>query len=323
MNEMKKKQRTKHKKVDLNNLFVNTPEQDIPESLRKSVFLDAKKDPAFKRLFGDARLVCNFLNAVLHLDGSDQIQKVEILDKDVALVQASDEIFSVDVRARNGKKQYFDIEIQGRGHGAFFDRAVLYAGIVAAEAHSEALRDYDKAKKNLGKTARYKMPHIICIWVCNFPKKKSKESYREEWALYRKSDIGNKKAIPVSDVIKYIFIKLPRVEACKKTIHPEEFAWYDLIANSERHRESPDTASEFIRDAYERLRVRRTPKEILERQVRDMIPSAMIDDLIDEAVNEERHNQAKKMLDYGFSTKKIAIITGIPLNEVRKMKTSH
>ena len=147
MNEMKKMQRTKHKKVDLNNLFVNTPEQDIPESLRKSVFLDAKKDPAFKRLFGDARLVCNFLNAVLHLDGSDQIQKVEILDKDVALVQASDEIFSVDIRARNGKKQYFDIEIQGRGHGAFFDRAVLYAGIVAAEAHSEALRDYDKAKK--------------------------------------------------------------------------------------------------------------------------------------------------------------------------------
>ena len=179
MNEKKKKQRTKHKKVDLNNLFVNTPEQDIPESLRKSVFLDAKKDPAFKRLFGDARLVCNFLNAVLHLDGSDQIQKVEILDKDVALVQASDEIFSVDIRARNGKKQYFDIEIQGRGHGAFFDRAVLYAGIVAAEAHSEALHDYDKAKKNLGKTARYKMPHIICIWICNFPKKKNKVYFHQ------------------------------------------------------------------------------------------------------------------------------------------------
>ena len=38
---------------DLYNTFVDTPESDIPESLRDSVFLDAKKDPAFKRLFGE------------------------------------------------------------------------------------------------------------------------------------------------------------------------------------------------------------------------------------------------------------------------------
>ena len=86
--------------------------------------------------------------------------------------------------------------------------------------------------------------------------------------------------MPVSDVIKYIFVKLPKVDDFRETISPEELAWYDLISNSEKQREIPRTASEPIRDAYERLRVRRTPKDILERQARDMIPSAMIDDFL-------------------------------------------
>ena len=321
--------RKSRSELNLFKTFVDTPEEDIPESLRGTVFLDAKKDTGFKRLFSDARLICNFLNAILHLKGDDSIKKVEILDKDMALVQASDEIFSVDVRARNGMGQYFDIEIQGRGHKSFYDRAVLYAGVVAAEAHVEALRAYDKAKKKLGKGARYKMPHVICIWLCNFPRKGrgkvrnsiNNEYYREEWALYRKSDLGNKDALPVSDVIKYIFVKLPKVDDFRDVISPEELAWYDLISHSEKQREVPRTASEPIRDAYERLRVRRTPKDILERQARDMIPSAMIDDLIDEALDADHRKLAKEMLANGkLSIKEISIITGIPFNEIRKMR---
>ncbi len=307
---------------DLYNTFVDTPESDIPESLRDSVFLDAKKDPAFKRLFGDARLVCDFLNAVLRLEGDSRIQNVEILDKDIALIQASDEIFSVDVRARNGMDQYFDIEIQGRGHGSFYDRAVLYAGIVAAEAHGEALHAYEKAKKKLGKKARYKMPHVICIWLCNFPLVDNGEYYREEWGIYKKSDLGNTNALPVSNVIKYIFIRLPRVEKFKDSIAPEELAWYELIANSERCREIPETATELIRDAYERLRVRRTPKQILERQARDMIPSAMIDDLIDEAVTEKTCQVVQNMLNKNYSNGEISTIAGISVDEVQRIRDS-
>ena len=306
---------------DINNIFVDTPEKDIPETLRDSIFLDAKKDPAFKRLFGDARLICDFLNAVLHLDNEERIMNVEILDKDIALIQASDELFSVDVRARNGMNQYFDIEIQGRNHGSFYDRAVLYAGIVAAEAHNEALRNYDKAKKTLGKEARYQMPHIICIWLCNFPHEDNGENYREEWGIYHKNDIGKKNALPVSDVIKYIFIKLPRVNFFKESIQPEELAWYDLIANSEKQREIPETASDPIRDAYERLRVRRTPKLILERQARDMIPSAMIDDLIDEAVDAKMRKLADDLLAMGKLTDdEISAVSGIPKEKLRENK---
>ncbi|MBR2059705.1 MAG: hypothetical protein IKC23_10800 [Fibrobacter sp.] len=114
------------------------------------------------------------------------------------------------------------------------------------------------------------------------------------------------------------------MEKFKDSIAPEELAWYELIANSERCREIPETATELIRDAYERLRVRRTPKQILERQARDMIPSAMIDDLIDEAVteavSEEKRKLAKEMLDNDIPQEKVAVITGIPLNEIRKMR---
>ena len=215
-----------------------------------------------------------------------EIMNVEILDKDIALIQASDELFSVDVRARNGMNQYFDIEIQGRNHGSFYDRAVLYAGIVAAEAHKD-----------------------------------NGENYREEWGIYRKNDIGKKNALPVSDVIKYIFIKLPRVNFFKESIQPEELAWYDLIANSEKQREIPETASDPIRDAYERLRVGRTPKLILERQARDMIPSAMIDDLIDEAVDAKMRKLADDLLAMGKLTDdEISAVSGIPKEKLRENK---
>jgi len=64
--------------------------------------------------------------------------------------------------------------------------------------------------------------------------------------------LGNVNALPVSNVIKNIFIRLPRMEKFKDSIAPEELAWYELIANSERCREIPETATELIRDTYER-----------------------------------------------------------------------
>jgi hypothetical protein len=165
------------------------------------------------------------------------------------------------------------------------------------------------------------MPHIICIWLCNFPHEDNGENYREEWGIYRKNDIGKKNALPVSDVIKYIFIKLPRVNFFKESIQPEELAWYDLIANSEKQREIPETASDPIRDAYERLRVRRTPKLILERQARDMIPSAMIDDLIDEAVDAKMRKLADDLLAMGKLTDdEISAVSGIPKEKLRENK---
>ena len=55
-----------------------------------------------------------------------------------------------------------------------------------------------------------------------------------------------------------------------------------------------------------------------------MIPSAMIDDLIDEAVteavSEEKRKLAKEMLDNDIPQEKVSVITGIPLDEIRKMR---
>ena len=68
--------------------------------------------------------------------------------------------------------------------------------------------------------------------------------------------------------------------------------------------------------------MRRTPKEILERQARDMIPSAMIDDLIDEAVDEHTHKLAKEMLDNDISVEKVSTITGIPQAELLKFQNT-
>lgn len=57
-----------------------------------------------------------------------------------------------------------------------------------------------------------------------------------------------------------------------------------------------------------------------------MIPSAMIDDLIDEAVSEAVDENTRKlaqnMLDYGDSVEKVSAITGIPQAELLKHQNS-
>lgn len=126
------------------------------------------------------------------------------------------------------------------------------------------------------------------------------EAHRDTWAIYRKSDLGNKDALPVSDVLNYIFIKLPKLEAAKD-VPKREREWMDFINNCGSRDEIPSTAQGAIRDAYERLRIRRTPKEVLERQAFSMTTQYDIDCCIDDAINEGHAKGFEKGLAEGHA----------------------
>lgn len=143
------------------------------------------------------------------------------------------------------------------------------------------------------------MPKIYSIWICENATDGNKD-YRDTWAIYRKSDLGNKDALPVSDVLNYIFIKLPKLEAAKD-VPEREREWMDFINNCGSRDEIPSTAQGAIRDAYERLRIRRTPKEVLERQAFSMTTQYDIDCCIDDAINEGHAKGFEKGLAEGHA----------------------
>ncbi|MCQ2100159.1 MAG: PD-(D/E)XK nuclease family transposase [Fibrobacter sp.] len=260
------------------------PEQEIPELLRQSTFLSAKENTAFVRLFEDKEILMDFLNAVLRRNDEDAITEVEHMNRDLAVIYPSDDIVGVDVHAKTKKGEYIDVEMQRYGHTHFKDRVVLYGAVMAAEAHREELLSLQKRRRELSLAERYRMPKIYSIWICENATDGNKD-YRDTWAIYRKSDLGNKDALPVSDVLNYIFIKLPKLEAAKD-VPEREREWMDFINNCGSRDEIPSTAQGAIRDAYERLRIRRTPKEVLERQAFSMTTQYDIDCCIDDAINE-------------------------------------
>lgn len=260
------------------------PEQEIPELLRQSTFLSAKENTAFVRLFEDKEILMDFLNAVLRRNDEDAITEVEHMNRDLAVIYPSDDIIGVDVHAKTKKGEYIDVEMQRYGHTHFKDRVALYGAVMAAEAHREELLSLQKRRRELSLKERYRMPKIYSIWICENATDGNKD-YRDTWAIYRKSDLGNKDALPVSDVLNYIFIKLPKLEAAKD-VPEREREWMDFINNCGSRDEIPSTAQGAIRDAYERLRIRRTPKEVLERQAFSMTTQYDIDCCIDDAINE-------------------------------------
>lgn len=275
------------------------PEQEIPELLRQSTFLSAKENTAFVRLFEDKEILMDFLNAVLRRNDEDAITEVEHMNRDLAVIYPSDDIVGVDVHAKTKKGEYIDVEMQRYGHTHFKDRVVLYGAVMAAEAHREELLSLQKRRRELSLAERYRMPKIYSIWICENATDGNKD-YRDTWAIYRKSDLGNKDALPVSDVLNYIFIKLPKLEGAKD-VPEREREWMDFINNCGSRDEIPSTAQGAIRDAYERLRIRRTPKEVLERQAFSMTTQYDIDCCIDDAINEGHAKGFEKGLAEGHA----------------------
>ncbi len=274
------------------------PEQDIPELLRQSTFLSAKENTAFVRLFESKEILIDFLNAVLRRSDEDVITEVEHMNRDLAVIYPSDDIVSVDVHAKTKKGEYINVEMQKFGHTHFKDRVVLYGAVMAAEAHREELLSLQKRRRELSLAERYRMPKIYSIWICENASDGNKD-YRDTWAIYRKSDLGNKDALPVSDVLNYIFIKLPKLEGARD-VPEREREWMDFINNCGSRDEIPSTATGAIRDAYERLRIRRTPREILERQATSMYTQYDIDCCIDDAVNEGLEKGLAEGLEQGM-----------------------
>jgi predicted transposase/invertase (TIGR01784 family) len=136
-----------------------------------SKFLDPKNDLAFRRIFGSEKnkdILIHFINDVLGLEGSNQIQDVTfqptIQEPEIAVKKQS----AVDVLCKDANGVFIIVEMQVAPQEGFEKRAQYYA----AKAYSRQL--------NKGKLegSRYKdLKEVVFIAICDKTIFKDKEAY--------------------------------------------------------------------------------------------------------------------------------------------------
>ena len=82
----------------------------------------------------------------------------------------------------------------------FLDRIELYSAMLSVNAK---IAQINNATKNQLKSHPYLMPKVYSIWICCFDVEFC-NNYREDFALYRASDVGKSGALPVYPGKRYI-----------------------------------------------------------------------------------------------------------------------
>jgi len=170
-------------------------------------------DLAFKYVFGaeeHAPRLKVFLNAVLHYEGDDRIQKIGIKNPFIMGKTETEKTVILDVKAIDGRDRHYTIEVQIKPEPFFVNRVVCYgARVLAAQLEKGEL--YHLVTKVISLSI---LDHALCT------------EEDEVQAIYRLRHANTGREL--ADVIEFHFIELPRYDdrepprdapPCKKWIN--------------------------------------------------------------------------------------------------------
>ncbi len=278
-------------------------------------------------------MLIHFLNGILHLEGETAITDIEYRDPAYGFGLLYSKMVRFDVRAFTKDEKTFDIEKQRSRHSDFEDRAVLYSAMLTVSTKMDLDRNILNISRNRA-IGRYEIPKVISIWICKFERPES-VNYREEWGLYRKSDIGNSSALPVNDKINYIFIELPKFKKTFKELKTAEECWLYLLKNMPEEQIKPEFKDTIFEEAYEKLRIRTESSNLITKVVTDMITEAEIECRLDDSYKEgvekgieqgieqgalnAKREMAKSLKEQGFQIGAIEKASGLSEEEIKSL----
>ena len=256
--------------------FVFAPEtvkNDI-ESVRKKfeglMYLDPRCDPAFKALLDSEDSLVNFLNGIMHLEGDDAIQSLTYKiqqEENFRLPEPYGVKFDIGAHTKDGKR--IDIEMQQVKLKEFIPRMMIYNAFLLLRAKNDYnkeigfkdLPDVEKEK------FRYKLPEIYSIWIMDHPVDfMGKGIYRDEVALYNKSNVGKVGSASISSENKYIIIDLTKFDKKFEELESDEDRWLYILKNAGSSRSSIKFGNPAIEDALRRIECGTASEELLIRQ---------------------------------------------------------
>ena len=235
--------------------------------LRKQMFFDPTLDTVFKKIFEKMATLIHFLNAILHFDREHEITHIAPLKRSVKLStpDENNETIRFDIHARTADGRFIDVEMQRADHDDFLDRIEFYSSLLAINAK---ITMDSEASKDFCEDHPYLMPPVYSIWLCNFDAPFCK-SYREEFGIFRFSDIGNAEALPVYDKKKYIVVDITKFTPDEGNSMEQQ--WLEIFKLLPTAKGIPANVDAVIKDVYESLLVGRSSKRFIAKVAKDMV----------------------------------------------------
>ncbi len=181
--------------------------------------IDPKVDYAFKYLFGqeaNRTLLIELLNAVLHPVPGMEIREVEILNPFNDRQSLRDKLSILDIKARDGKGQLFNIEMQMFGRADFI-RRFLYHGTRLYQQQLASGEKYGELK-----------PAILIAFL-NYVQFPDSDAYHLEFGLLEK-----RMHFPMTEDLSFHFLQLPRFSKAETELATELDKWLYFLRHAEK-----------------------------------------------------------------------------------------
>ena len=203
-----------------------------------SKYLDPKNDLAFKKIFGEGKhknIPISFLNAVLRLEGKDQILDLEFINTvQPPAIQCQKESI-VDVLVKDQKGNRYIVEMQVSKTPGFEKRAQYYA----AKTYSSSLNGGDPYSH---------LKEIVFLAVTSYVVFPNKSDYKSEHVILDKKTYEQ----DLKD-FSFTFVELPKFTKKEEELKTIEDQWYYFFKHAaESNQIIPALASTSeICDAYD------------------------------------------------------------------------
>ena len=297
---------------------IDTLKPDFP----KDELLDVKSDYIFKLLFGVEKQKKNLialLNAILK--NNPKIEDIEIRNSEISKILKDTKTSHLDVKAQIGPARYVDIEIQVRDTGEIIDRGIQYlAGMCVENAIVKSKQD------EVSEVATYAYPKVIGIWILGASINKRQCPANEILMTFQPTKLDGFEI--ASDKFRLFTIELPKFNPKTQDKRDMLNVWMTFFkdpsnAEIQKYPEIHETyealkelsADEEVREIYN---LRRKTLEGYISEKNTAIVKARQEE--QEKALQEKIDSAKKMLKKGLGVADVSDFTGIPVEELQKLR---
>jgi len=272
--------------------------------------LKAKNDFVFQRIFGrqeNKDILISLLNAILTTDDDKKITDIEILnntklEKDLL----TDKEGILDVRAKTAEGAQINIEVQLINQYNMEKRTLFYWSKMFTEQLNPG-EDFKELKKTI-------TINILDFNYINIEKHHTIFHLRED----------QEKEYILTDALEIHFIELPKFRKIKPDINKSLDRWLlfldntteevlEMIKEQDPAIQKADKLLEYLSSNEEMIRL----YELREKAIHDEI--TRMNGAREEGRKEGKLEDAKEMLKEGISIERIAKITKLPVEEIKKL----
>ena len=297
--------------------------------MSETTLLDIQSDYIFKRVFGiekNKELLISLINSILK--GNPQVTDIEIRNSEISKILKGNRTIHLDIKAEIGFQKFVNIEMQVRNTGEIMERAVQHLLTLNS-------RKLTEEEKKAGKKQTYKYPKVIGIWIMGENVTDREDAVNEACLAFPPTERDDFQIL--TDKLRIFFVELQKFHpkhVDRKNMLDVWMAFLKDPLNNEIQdvnevRQALDTLKEVSEDEEAReiyyLRQQTEFGYISEKNV--AVEKAHKSGIekgekigIEKGANEKAIAVAKAMLKHGDDIDYISLVSGLTVDEIKKLK---